>query len=116
MSTQPGMLPGDMFSFNEWQAARGRERTSPLLVSGPVAKALDALEQACQTEGLPYLVVLGLRDGDMQLSNLGTVPQNVSQPLLMARAAVVYDQAHKLALMAFGLQSLDINKFMNPQG
>lgn len=110
MSNKPGMLPGDQFSFDEWKAAQSKPRSTPALMAAPITNALYLLEQACIAEGVPYLVALGLKDGDMQLSNLLDKPENVSHPLLLARSAVVENPGHKLALMAYSLQSLDLSK------
>lgn len=111
---KPGMLPGDEFSFEEWKAAQGKPKTSPVLMHATITAALHQLEQACIAEGVPYVVALSLHGGDMQLSNLLDKPENVSHALLLARSALVDDQRHKMALMAHSLQGLDLTNLKFP--
>lgn len=105
------MLPADEFTFAEWKAAQGQPKSTPVLLPQSVTSALAALQKACREAGIPHVTVFGLQGGDAEVSDLLVKPENVSHAMLLARSAVVADPAHKMALMAHSLQSLDLSKF-----
>jgi hypothetical protein len=105
------MLPGDEFTFAEWRAARDVARTTPVMLPESVRLAYLQLLEACQKANVPHTAIFGLQGGDRMLYDLLDKPQNVSHAMLLARSACAEDPAHKLALMAHSLQSLDLSKF-----
>lgn len=109
--TKPGMLPGDEFSFAEWRDAQGQGKTTPSKMPLDVQMALNDLADACQKEGMPFFVVVGMQQGDITGGHLGSTPQNVSHAMLLARSAMTDDQGHKMVLMAHSLQGLNLGAF-----
>lgn len=105
------MLPGDEFSFQEWKAAQSLPSSAPVLLPRSIEIACEELGQLCKQLGIPMVAIFGLKGGENVSYALLDKPENVSHPLLLARSAVVDDPAHKMALMAHSLQSLDFTKF-----
>lgn len=111
MSTvKPGMLPGDEFSFEEWQAAIGKPRSTPVDLPDPVRLAYLHLLEQCQKYQIPHVAIFALQGGDRTLYDILDKPENVSHQLLLARSSTVGDMIHNTQLMLYGLKGFDLSK------
>lgn len=110
MTTKAGMLPGDEFTLQEWEAAKGQPSTAPKEVPAEVAAAYKTLLHACQRHGVPMVTMFALADGIQTRYDLLDKPANVPEDFLQARAQASGDLHHQLGLMALALQKMDLSK------
>lgn len=93
-----GMLPGDKFTIQQWQAAIKEPASTPGDLPLEVEAALNTLHSKCRELGIPVLSVLCSGKATHASWDLGDKPEEVSGQMLMARVTVAEDQAHAMTV------------------